>query len=70
MVAFLRGDDVLTAVSRHTVRLHETGWGDTTVALPAGRWTDRITGVTFTGTVLAADLFAELPTVLLERDHA
>ncbi|KUI40309.1 malto-oligosyltrehalose synthase [Mycobacterium sp. GA-2829] len=70
VVAFLRGDDVLTAVTRHTVRLHETGWGDTEVALPAGTWTDRITGKAFSGTVAAADLFAELPTVLLERDHA
>ncbi|MGE2713843.1 malto-oligosyltrehalose synthase [Mycolicibacterium litorale] len=70
VVAFLRGDDVLTAVSRHTVRLHETGWGDTQLVLPDGKWTDRITGAAFTGTIAAADLFAELPAVLLERDHA
>ncbi|WP_193047485.1 malto-oligosyltrehalose synthase [Mycolicibacterium baixiangningiae] len=70
VVAFLRGDDVLTAVSRHTVQLHERGWGDTELTLPDGSWTDRITGRRYTGTVTAADLFAELPTVLLERDHA
>ncbi|MBB2771821.1 UNVERIFIED_ORG: (1-_4)-alpha-D-glucan 1-alpha-D-glucosylmutase [Mycolicibacterium obuense] len=70
VVAFLRGDDVLTAVSRHTVRLRDTGWGDTELTLPEGNWTDRITGGRFTGTVTAADLFAELPAVLLERDHA
>ncbi|BBZ08094.1 putative maltooligosyl trehalose synthase [Mycolicibacterium doricum] len=70
VVAFLRGGDVLTAVSRHTVRLRETGWGDTALTLPDGDWTDRITGATFTGTATAADLFAELPAVLLERDDA
>ncbi len=67
LVAFLRGDDVLTAVSRHTVVLSETGWGDTTVALPDGQWTDRISGARFRGTVLAVELFADLPVALLER---
>ena len=67
LVAFLRGDDVLTAVSRHTVLLSETGWGDTTVALPDGQWTDRISGARFSGRVLAVELFAELPVALLER---
>ena len=55
LVAFLRGDDVLTAVSRHTVLLSETGWGDTTLALPPGQWTDRISGARFSGRILAAN---------------
>jgi (1->4)-alpha-D-glucan 1-alpha-D-glucosylmutase len=67
LVAFLRGDDVLTAVSRHTVLLSETGWGDTALALPKGQWTDRISGARFSGRVLVVELFAELPVVLLER---
>jgi (1->4)-alpha-D-glucan 1-alpha-D-glucosylmutase len=67
LVAFLRGDDVLTAVSRHTVRLSETGWGDTALSLPAGTWTDRISGGRFDGRVLAVELFADLPVALLER---
>jgi (1->4)-alpha-D-glucan 1-alpha-D-glucosylmutase len=70
LLAFLRGDDVLVAVRRWTVGLAETGWGDTTVALPGGDWTDRPTGRTFSGSVGAEDLFAELPAVLLERAHA
>lgn len=69
LVAFLRGDDVLTVVSRHTVLLSETGWGDTTMALPDGQWTDRISGARFSGRVLAVELFAELPVALLERTH-
>ena len=67
MVAFRRGDDVLTAVSRHTVLLSETGWGDTALVLPEGQWTDRISGGRFSGRTLAAELFAELPVALLER---
>ena len=67
MLAFLRGDDVFTAVSRHTVLLSETGWGDTAVVLPEGQWTDRISGARVRGRVLAVELFADLPVVLLER---
>ncbi len=66
-VAFLRGDDVLVAVSRWTVKLAEIGWGDTTVTLPEGIWTDRLSGRTHAGTPAAIELFAELPVVLLER---
>ena len=67
LLAFARGDDVLTAVTRHAVRLSETGWGDTSVQLPDGAWTDRISGARHTGRVLAAELFTELPVALLER---
>jgi (1->4)-alpha-D-glucan 1-alpha-D-glucosylmutase len=69
-VAFQRGDDVLVAVSRWTVRLAETGWGDTSLQLPAGQWTDRLTGRRLSGNVNAADLFAELPGALLEKTRA
>ncbi len=67
LVAFLRGDDVLVAVSRWTVRLHEIGWGDTMLQLPAGEWTDRITGRRWTGRCAATELFAELSVSLLAR---
>ncbi|WP_319444919.1 MULTISPECIES: malto-oligosyltrehalose synthase [unclassified Mycobacterium] len=66
-VAFQRGDDVLVAVRRWTVRLAETGWGETSLQLPTGQWTDRLTGRRLTGSVNAADLFAELPGALLEK---
>lgn len=66
-VGFLRGDNVLTAVSRHTVLLSESGWGDTSIQLPRGRWIDRIGGGTFDGRILAVELFADLPVALLER---
>jgi (1->4)-alpha-D-glucan 1-alpha-D-glucosylmutase len=58
---------VLTAVTRHSVRLSQSGWGDTSLVLPVGIWTDRIGGGRFSGTVMAAEFFAELPVALLER---
>jgi (1->4)-alpha-D-glucan 1-alpha-D-glucosylmutase len=70
LVAFRRGDDVLAAVTRWTVRLEHTGWRDTTVTLPDGSWTSALTGAMVRGTVSAAELFDELPVALLERTDA
>ncbi|UJL27291.1 malto-oligosyltrehalose synthase [Mycolicibacterium vanbaalenii] len=70
LVSFRRGDDVVVAASRWTVRLAETGWGETTLALPDGTWTDRLTGAAHHGEVRAAELFANLPVALLERGDA
>jgi (1->4)-alpha-D-glucan 1-alpha-D-glucosylmutase len=67
VVAFQRGDDVVVAVSRWTVRLPDTGWGDTSLALPDGSWTDRLTGRRLSGSVALADLYADLPVALLEK---
>lgn len=50
------------------MRLAESGWGDTTLNLPAGRWTDRLTDREFTGRVAIADLYGDLPVALLERN--
>ncbi|OBJ71616.1 malto-oligosyltrehalose synthase [Mycobacterium sp. 1274756.6] len=67
LLAFGRGADVVVAVTRHTVALAETGWGDTTLVLPAGRWTDVLSGAEHTGATGAAALFGELGVALLER---
>lgn len=67
LIAFLRGDDVLVAVSRWTLKLSECGWGTTVLDLPAGGWTDRIAGARHHGAVPVAELFDDLPVVLLER---
>jgi (1->4)-alpha-D-glucan 1-alpha-D-glucosylmutase len=69
VVAFRRGDDILVAVTRWTVRLADTGWGNTVVPLPDGSWTDALTGAMASGPTSAAELFADLPVVLLERNH-
>jgi (1->4)-alpha-D-glucan 1-alpha-D-glucosylmutase len=69
VVAFRRGDDVLVAVTRWTVRLAETGWGNTVLPLPEGSWTDTLTGAMASGPTSTAELFADLPVVLLERNN-
>jgi (1->4)-alpha-D-glucan 1-alpha-D-glucosylmutase len=69
VVAFSRGDDILVAVTRWTVRLKETGWGNTMVPLPEGSWTDTLTGAMASGPTPAAELFAVLPVILLERNR-
>jgi (1->4)-alpha-D-glucan 1-alpha-D-glucosylmutase len=69
LVSFRRGADVLVAASRWTVRLAETGWADTTMTLPDGVWVDRLTGAQYSGTVPAAQLFADLPVALLVGEH-
>jgi (1->4)-alpha-D-glucan 1-alpha-D-glucosylmutase len=69
VVAFRRGDDVVVAVTRWTVRLAETGWGNTVLPLPEGSWTDTLTGAMASGPTSTAELFADLPVVLLERNN-
>ncbi|OBI52049.1 malto-oligosyltrehalose synthase [Mycobacterium kyorinense] len=70
VVAFQRGDDVLVAVTRWTVHLQDSGWGDTVIPLPDGDWIDALSGAARSGATSAAELFAELPVVLLERADA
>ncbi|MDT5004318.1 MAG: (1-_4)-alpha-D-glucan 1-alpha-D-glucosylmutase [Mycobacterium sp.] len=67
VAAFLRGSDVITAATRHSIRLAETGWDNTLLPLPAGTWQDRLGAGRFSGQVSPADLFSELPVALLER---
>lgn len=67
IVAFRRADDVLVAITRWTVQLSDTGWGDTVLPLPDGSWTNTLTGAVVSGKPTAEQLFAELPVALLER---
>ncbi|MFJ9815601.1 malto-oligosyltrehalose synthase [Streptomyces sp. NPDC101151] len=68
-VAYARSGEVVTAVTRLSLRLAESGgWRETRLELPPGRWTDVLTpGREFTGHARVADLFEGLPVVLLER---
>ncbi len=70
MARGVSGLDVVTLATRRPLLLEDRGgWGDTTVTLPEGTWTDRLTGQTFTGTVLVRDVLDVLPTALLVADH-
>nr|BFD81984.1 malto-oligosyltrehalose synthase [Streptomyces sp. Xyl84] len=67
--AFARSGEVVTAVTRLSLRLAEAGgWRGTRLPLPPGRWTDVLApGRHFEGHARAEDLFAALPVALLER---
>ena len=61
---------MLVAVTRWTVQLEQSGWGDTVIPLPDGLWSNSLTGAVVSGTTPAAELFAELPVALLVRADA
>ncbi|MBB5930827.1 malto-oligosyltrehalose synthase [Streptomyces echinatus] len=68
-LAFARSAEVVTAVTRLSLRLAEAGgWRETRLTLPPGRWTDALAPEReFAGHVPVADLFDRQPAVLLER---
>ncbi|MEU3607785.1 malto-oligosyltrehalose synthase [Streptomyces sp. NPDC035033] len=72
-LAFARAEEVVTAVTRLSLRLAEAGgWRDTELVLPEGRWADVLDGVReFTGgpesELKLAELFADRPVALLAR---
>jgi len=69
LVAFVRGAGVVSLVTRWPTRLAAAGgWGDASVPLPAGSWTDVLTGRKVDGgTRPVAEVLADLPVALLVR---
>lgn len=70
VIGFSRGPaegepDVIAVATRLSVSLD--GWGATSVALPAGQWSDRLTGAAYEGTVVVAELLDQLPVALLVK---
>ncbi|MFF1272029.1 malto-oligosyltrehalose synthase [Streptomyces marokkonensis] len=67
--AFVRSGEVLTAVTRLSLRLaEEGGWRGTRLPLPPGRWADALDPEReFGGQVDVEELFANRPVALLER---
>ncbi|MDR7329702.1 malto-oligosyltrehalose synthase [Corynebacterium guangdongense] len=45
------------------------GWRETTLTLPKGEWTDRLTGRSFSGTILVSEVLDIFPTALLVADR-
>ena len=69
LVGIARGMSVIALATRLPLTLEDAGgWGSTTVTLPEGTWTDRLSGQTYSGTVACADVFRGLPCALLVRD--
>lgn len=71
VLAFSRGSipRVVTVASRLTRRVFERGgFGEHTVVLPQGEWTDIITGTTFDNTArLVSDILTTSPVAVLKR---
>jgi (1->4)-alpha-D-glucan 1-alpha-D-glucosylmutase len=68
VIAFRRGDDVVTVVPRLTLKLAGV-WKDTWVSLPAGRWRNRLTARSLEGGQVAVkDLLKDFPVALLVRE--
>ncbi|MGI8999778.1 MAG: malto-oligosyltrehalose synthase [Candidatus Limnocylindria bacterium] len=66
VVAFVRGDDVVTVVPRLVRRVERLGWGDTMIPLPAGRWRG-LDGADYSGTIRLDTLLRAFPVAILER---
>ena len=61
---------VIALATRRPLKLAgRGGWLDTTLTLPEGTWTDRLTGQSFEGTVPVAEVFNLFPTALLVSDR-
>ena len=70
VIAYLRGDDVVTVVPRLTLKLGGA-WKDTIVVLPKGEWRNRLTGGSFEGGVNSMKLLLkDFPVALLVREGA
>ncbi len=70
VIAYLRGEDVVTVVPRLILKLDDS-WKDTIVVLPKGRWRDRLTGAMVSGGVITMKLLLkDFPVALLVREGA
>jgi (1->4)-alpha-D-glucan 1-alpha-D-glucosylmutase len=68
VIAYLRGEAVVTVVPRLTVKLDDS-WKDTIVVLPKGRWRNRLTGGVVAGGVISVKLLLkDFPVALLVRE--
>lgn len=67
VVAFQRGNDVVTVAPRFVMR--RDGFADTTLRLPDGEWTDAFSARRYDGVVAISALFDVFPVVLLIRTN-
>jgi len=68
VVAFSRGGNVVTVVTRWSLALIQAGgWRSTSITLPPGHWSDVLSGMTWEGEVVVGRLLGGLPVALLEK---
>lgn len=70
-IAFERGDSVITVATIRPVTVGRGGWGDTTITLPNGTWSNRLdpSAPRWSGEVRLATLLGQLGVALLVRDE-
>jgi (1->4)-alpha-D-glucan 1-alpha-D-glucosylmutase len=69
VIAYMRGDDVITVVPRLTSLLQD-GWGDTTITCPGGDWSNFLTGRRIaSGSAMLSTLLQDFPVALLVKDN-
>jgi len=69
VVAFARGDDVVTVATRLPMTLRRAGgWRDTTIELPQGTWRDVLSGERVDAAT-AGSILRHLPVALLVREE-
>ena len=67
-IAYMRGGHTITIVPRLTLGI-DGAWGDTSIVLPEGVWTNRLTGEEFPGGPLRMDLLLrQFPVALLVQE--
>jgi (1->4)-alpha-D-glucan 1-alpha-D-glucosylmutase len=68
VIAYQRSEDVIAIAPRFPHRLGDS-WSGTTITLPPGKWTDRLSGQTYDGGVLRISaLLDHFPVALLVKD--
>ena len=68
VIAFGRGESVITVVPRHPLLLGGS-WADTTLTLPEGAWIDRLSGEGHRGGIVRLDaLLQKFPVALLVKE--
>ena len=68
VIAYLRGEDVVTVAPRLTLKLGGA-WKDTIVVLPKGKWRNRLTGGSVEGGVITMKLLLkDFPAALFVRE--
>jgi (1->4)-alpha-D-glucan 1-alpha-D-glucosylmutase len=69
VVAFIRGESVVTIVPRLSAKLGGD-WRDTEVEMPSGEWTNHLTGERIRNSrIRLADLMRRFPVALLSRER-
>jgi len=71
VVAFRRGEEVITIATIRPVAVGRDGWGDTTITLPSGSWSNRLQPQqpSLSGEVLVGDIVRADGVALLVRDE-